>query len=231
MRQYLIKCCPVCQHEFRTFVNDDLLKKQGGITCSRACSNTFFKEKRHSLDLNLKLSNKMKGRPATRKKYDRIRIEKFCAICGKYFEVTPSGSMKKTCGNVSCRFKQLSKSLKGKTGGVRPGGGWGKSTTYANIVWDSTWEVRLAKRLDTLGITWIRPNKSLSITYLALDNTTHQYYPDFYLPDFDLFLEVKGYWTQEARHKMQQCQQQKIIIILESLKEIDEFDPFNGPIV
>ena len=49
--------------------------------------------------------------------------------------------------------------------------------------------------------------------------------PDFYLPDHDIYIEVKGYWTDAARHKMKSVQERNPvkIIILESLESIGKF--------
>ena len=89
---------------------------------------------------------------------------------------------------------------------------------------DSTWEVECAKRLDELGIRWIR-NPSLKLKYTTRGRRARNYIPDFYLPDHDVYIEVKGYWTDAARHKMKDVQERNPvkIIILESLEEIASF--------
>lgn len=58
-----------------------------------------------------------------------------------------------------------------------------------NGVWlDSSYESTLARELDANGIIWIRP-KSL----LWDDNgQIRRYIPDFYLPDFDVYLDPKN---------------------------------------
>jgi len=87
---------------------------------------------------------------------------------------------------------------------------------------DSTWEVACAQRMDLLGIRWIR-NPSIKLKYTTRGRRARNYIPDFYLPDYDAYIEVKGYWTDAARHKMKDVQQRHPvrIIILESLKEIE----------
>jgi len=86
---------------------------------------------------------------------------------------------------------------------------------------DSTWEVACAKRLDELGIRWIR-NPSLKLKYTTRGRRQRNYIPDFYLPDLDIYIEVKGYWTDAARHKMEDVQKRNPvrILILESLEDI-----------
>ena len=86
---------------------------------------------------------------------------------------------------------------------------------------DSTWEVACAKRLDELKIRWIR-NPSIKFKYTTRGRRVRNYIPDFYLPDYNVYIEVKGYWTDAAKHKMKDVQSKHpiSIIILESLDEI-----------
>ena len=65
-----------------------------------------------------------------------------------------------------------------------------KRIQYKDIWLDSTWEAIVAKYLDDNNIDWIVP--SISFEY-ELDGEKHQYYPDFYLPQYNRYIEVKGY--------------------------------------
>jgi len=103
---------------------------------------------------------------------------------------------------------------------------WSKRSDYltvegVTVSMDSTWEVACAKRLDELGIRWIR-NPSLKLKYTTRGRRQRNYIPDFYLPDLDIYIEVKGYWTDAARHKMEDVQRRNPvrILILESLEDI-----------
>ena len=89
---------------------------------------------------------------------------------------------------------------------------------------DSTWEVAMAERLDELGVKWMR-NPSIKLKYLTRSRRLRNYIPDFYLPDYDLYIEVKGYWTGAARHKMKSVQALNPVklLILDSLEEIRAF--------
>ena len=106
---------------------------------------------------------------------------------------------------------------------------WSKQSDYitvegTTVSMDSTWEVACAKRLDELGVRWIR-NPSIKLKYTTRGRRARNYIPDFYLPDHDVYIEVKGYWTEAARHKMKDVQTRHPvrIIILESLDEIECF--------
>lgn len=64
-----------------------------------------------------------------------------------------------------------------------------KRVKYKNIILDSNWELEFAKWLDKNNIKWERPVNGFEYKW----NGKRIYYPDFYLPVFDLYVEVKGY--------------------------------------
>jgi len=64
-----------------------------------------------------------------------------------------------------------------------------KPIMYNGILLDGTWELTLAKRLDYLKVKWIRPNP---LKWIDADGLEHNYFPDFYLPDYDLYLDPKN---------------------------------------
>lgn len=60
---------------------------------------------------------------------------------------------------------------------------------YQGHLLDSSWELALAIRLDELNIKWTRPEP---IKWLDENNVEHNYFPDFYLKDYDLYLDPKN---------------------------------------
>ncbi len=86
-----------------------------------------------------------------------------------------------------------------------------------------TWQLKYAEYLNQNKINWIRSRK-INLKYrLHEDDYLHTYYPDFYLPDKDQYIEIKGYWwkSQDGRvddkRKMQkviECNSDKRITIL-----------------
>ena len=56
----------------------------------------------------------------------------------------------------------------------------------------STYEVIVAKDLDKNNIEWTRPK---SIFWLDKENKKHRYYPDFYLPEYNVYLDPKNDWN------------------------------------
>jgi DNA-directed RNA polymerase subunit RPC12/RpoP len=71
--------------------------------------------------------------------------------------------------------------------------GKSKLVEYKCIQFHGNWEVEFAKFLDTHNIEWERNTQKFEYLF---ENKTHYYTPDFYLPRFDLFVEIKGYPTQ-----------------------------------
>lgn len=69
-------------------------------------------------------------------------------------------------------------------------GGWhtSKSYIYNGVTLDSTYEVEFAKNLDETGTKWIRPKPLL----YKLENVKHRYYPDFYLPEYNVYVDTKN---------------------------------------
>lgn len=54
---------------------------------------------------------------------------------------------------------------------------------------DSSWEVAMANRLDELMIKWIRPEP---MEWIDSSGRTRHYFPDFYLSEYDLYLDPKN---------------------------------------
>lgn len=94
---------------------------------------------------------------------------------------------------------------------------------YKGILLDSSWELALAKRLDDLNVKWVRPDP---IQWIDKDGVKHNYFPDFYLPDYNKYLDPKNphaVKVQEKKLKML-FQQHSNICIISSLEECMNFN-------
>ncbi len=103
---------------------------------------------------------------------------------------------------------------------------WSKRSDYTRsdgsvVSMDSTWEVACAVRLDELGIAWER-SRDIKIHYRDKKLRSRNYVPDFYLPEYDIYIEVKGYWTDRAKWKMRDVMVRNPgkICLLESLDAV-----------
>lgn len=95
-----------------------------------------------------------------------------------------------------------------------------KMIEYNGILLDSTWELELAKRLDEINVKWIRPDP---IKWVDNDGNLHHYFPDFYLPEHDLYLDPKNPQAIKVQQKkidllLQQYNNIKILSSLEACK-------------
>lgn len=70
------------------------------------------------------------------------------------------------------------------------------------VTLDGSWELKVAKYFDNIGIEWERNTKRFP--YINLKGKDATYCPDFYLPSKDLYIEVKGYTTDLDKCKWSQ---------------------------
>ena len=70
-----------------------------------------------------------------------------------------------------------------------------KRIKYKKIWMRSTWEIAYAKYLDNLNIKWQYESKVFN-----LGDTT--YTPDFYLPESDTYIEIKGWMRKQTEEKI-----------------------------
>ena len=61
----------------------------------------------------------------------------------------------------------------------------------SRVMLNGKWEVEVANWLNRQNIKWTNIIKE-GFKYIW-ENSEHLYFPDFYLPEYDLYLEVKGY--------------------------------------
>lgn len=147
--------------------------------------------------------------PGTHQLSDEKRIERNKKISdawkrGSYSNVVFEGFKGKKHSNES-KEKMSKTALQSKHRRLKK-----NTILYKNILLDSTWEFELAKRLDELSIKWIRPEP---IPWTDKKGKVHNYFPDFYLPDYDLFIDPKN------KHAFN-VQKNKIEILLDTYSNI-----------
>lgn len=95
---------------------------------------------------------------------------------------------------------------------------------YNGVMLDSTWELALARRLDELSIPWERPDP---IIWFDDHGKAHHYFPDFYLPKQDIYLDPKNPIAVRVQQRKLDCllRQHQNIKLLLSLEECMSFVP------
>lgn len=70
-------------------------------------------------------------------------------------------------------------------------GGWHTSKTidYNGIKLDSQYELKVAQELDENLVKWERPKYFI---WEDFNGIKHRYYPDFYLPEYNVYLDPKN---------------------------------------
>lgn len=97
---------------------------------------------------------------------------------------------------------------------------------YNGVSLDSSWELALAIRLDEINVKWIRPKP---IGWFDSGGVRHNYFPDFYLSEYDLYLDPKNpFAVKVQREKLNILMEQyDNIIIIKSLEECENYTPTN----
>ena len=70
-----------------------------------------------------------------------------------------------------------------------------KKNKYKGIYMRSSWEIKFAQFLDLSGYKYLYEPKR----FYFKDCT---YCPDFYIPEWDLYIEIKGWFTDEAKKRI-----------------------------
>ena len=151
--------------------------------CTKSCAAKYNNKLRmpRSEESRLKTSVAMSGRrnisaknPDLHPQYRKINFHE-CICCNKLI----SNPKCKTC-SITCRdnIRALNGTLK-------------RRIKYKEEVFQSNWEVEIAKFLDRYNINWSHPCKRL----LWFDSTLQKnrtYLPDFFLVDYNIWLDVKN---------------------------------------
>ena len=111
-------------------------------------------------------------------------IENYCE-CGR--KISAKATHCVSCANKGKRFGKISKSA-----------GWRGNGDYYKGIWmRSSWEILYAVWLDLNGIEWYYEPKMF-----VLEEGKRSYRPDFYLPEFDEYVEIKGWFNKQTKEKL-----------------------------
>lgn len=148
-----------------------------GHFCSRSCANS----RKHSQKTKEKISKSINSKI----------IRRYCLDCGKQIRKTNKSGYCRKCYykhriiSEETRQKLSENSIKHNCGGFNKK----KCIDYNGKKLDSSYELLVAQSLDKNHINWIRQK---SLKYIDSLGKIHNYTPDFYLPDFDIYLDPKN---------------------------------------
>lgn len=96
-------------------------------------------------------------------------------------------------------------------------GGKSKWFEYKGYKIQGTWELNVVKKLDEMNIKWHKPKVNSEVWRYKLNGKIKSYTPDLYLEEYNIYLEIKGYWWGNDKEKMkailEQHNDKKIVII------------------
>jgi DNA-directed RNA polymerase subunit RPC12/RpoP len=151
------------------------------IRCHSCSGRVISTGRLHTEEYKRLMSNKQTGKNNSNYIHGKSRKPKFCIDCSQLISWTST-----RCKH--CAQKGNKNSMFGK---MTPHGKWNK---YKGYKMRSSWEKYYAKYLDKNNIKWLYESKTFD-----LGNTT--YTPDFYLPETNEYIEIKGYWREDAKIK------------------------------
>ena len=76
------------------------------------------------------------------------------------------------------------------------------------VIFQGKWELYFYDYCISKNISILRNDKAFDYVW----NGERKYFPDFYLPELDYYVEVKGYKTERDQYKWQQFEEKLIII-------------------
>lgn len=210
--------CVECGNEFEIDVRPGIYKRNKyKKCCSQRCSHI-----RHlTEDSRNQISIALKGKPFSGIRGRRKIIplsERICKNpnCNKSF-FTARWRTKKYC-NPKCAAWN--------SGGLRcnchkKGSWYFCKWMNKDVYLDSTWEREYVIWLDLNNIEWYRPSY---FNWVDENNKTHKYYPDFYLKNEDVYIDIKNDFLIK-RHEFKISQVLKLNSInlkIVSRKQLDE---------
>lgn len=215
------KFCPECSKKLkyenkRTFCNSSCSAKFNNLIRSNESRN---KQKQNIIKTLSKIPKEVLQERAKRATKSRFKnkgleynVENYynnCIVCNikMYRRKTCSKHRRKTCSKQCLSTlrsnKMIERNKKHNFGGFKH-----KQIKYKEIYLDSTWELKVAQSLDENNIKWVRPK---FIKWVDKENKVRRYFPDFYLLDYNVYLDPKNPFAKKV-------QKDKLICLKEQIK-------------
>jgi len=189
-------------------------EKRKNKFCNHSCAATYTNKVRKRKEVsgkaldNIKKANQqinLKRKEKTKIKYEKN--PKKCIICKK--EIAFNKKRRKTCGEECYKILVKENAINNENCGGKT---YYKKYKYKEIHFDSSWEVDLAKWMDNLNIKWKR--KKLTLWWIDKNENKRRYHPDFYLPEYDIYLDPKNsYKLKQDKDKLKRVIEQNNIVL------------------
>jgi len=111
----------------------------------------------------------------------------YCINCDKRISVSNGIYGQKKCRSCASRLNWKNKDYRNSMA-------CGRKIRYNGIAMRSSYEIKFAYFLDLSGIKWLYESKAFDLKHST-------YIPDFYIPEWDCYIEIKGWWRKDAKEK------------------------------
>lgn len=184
------------QHELYCKANPDRKIKKPSMGMTGKTRASGFKTKNQWSDPNYSISNETKSKMS--KSATEHNLTRWSNLDNK---IKQSAAMKRAVENNP---ESYTSSNRGRT----------KQIIYKGIKFQGSWELAFYKWCESNNVECDRNSEGFAYEW----NGTRTYFPDFYLPSFDTYVEVKGYKTVRDDAKWQQFPKKLLIV---DKKDID----------
>ena len=193
--------------------------------CSHGCSASYNNHARGptSLETRLKIAESIKKSPYHYNNKGKIlvpRLVKSCLNCKKEF-TTPKWQNHKYC-SVACSIHQIgSRPTSPRAARAKAGI---RLDIDPNLYFFSRWEANFARILNLLRVKWVFQPETFNLE-------TQRYTPDFYLPDYRSYIEIKNFLSNYSLNRDQEFRKlypdKNLILILKDnyIKLQEDFSP------
>jgi hypothetical protein len=196
-------------------------EKRTNKFCSKSCSAIVNNYKRgpRSDVTKLKISKANTGKlTGNTRKFTPIHYHK-CKICGKEKYVNWKKKDQSTCGSDDCKV-QASVGIRPYQNGSRKPVWFYNPFENKEVLLESSWEVKIAELLITKNIKWIRPS---FIKWQDSAGKIRRYFPDFYLPEYNVYLDPKNPYCLKLDNEKIKIVSQQVTLIAGGLAIIEKY--------
>lgn len=79
--------------------------------------------------------------------------------------------------------------------------------TDEDVTVQGTWELKYCDYLNEQKTNWVRDRKNNLRFKYSENDIKRTYFPDLYLPDLDIYIEIKGYFSEQDKLKMEKVKE------------------------
>ena len=180
-----------------------------GRFCSSKCSRSFSTKNKRSL-INEKVSKTLTFLTCVNCKTCNIEFKqkrKTNVFCSNSCKAKHYSNLNKELYRNNAILNNLGKGNRNKYAH-----GWYESKFAGKVYLESSYEYKMAVELDKNNINWIRPSY---LNWIDDNNIKHKYYADFYLIDYNIYLDPKNdYLIKKDTNKINLVKLQNNIKIL-----------------